>query len=196
MKFTVIDFETANSKRSSACALGIVVIENGKVVEENAWLIRPSDMYFAGMNIAIHGIRPEDVEAEPEFDELYHGVFKKYLENQLVFAHNASFDMSVLRACLNEYDISFPNIEYLCTVKLAQKLWAELINHKLNTVSDHLGFKFKHHDAFDDARACANIVLKGCDEMGLEDPYSLAKRLNVTVGQIYPNGYKPCSSRK
>ncbi len=196
MRFTIIDFETANSKRSSACALGIVVIEDGKVIEENAWLIRPSDMYFAGMNIAIHGIRPEEVENKPEFDQLYNNIFRKYLENQLVVAHNASFDMSVLRACLKEYNITFPKLDYLCTVKLSQKLWPDLQNHKLNTVSDYLGFKFKHHDAFDDARACANIVLEGCKKTGVDDPYSLAKELNITLGKIYNEGYKPCSSRK
>lgn len=196
MKITVIDFETANSKRSSACALGIVVIENGKVIEENAWLIKPRDMYFEGMNIAIHGIRPKDVIDKPEFDELYNDIFKGYLDNQLVIAHNASFDMSVLRACLNEYNISFPNVEYLCTVKLSQKLWPELINHKLNTVSDYLRFDFKHHDAFDDARACANIVLEGCKKMNFDDPYELAKKLKVSLGLIYPNGYKPCSCKK
>lgn len=196
MKYTIIDFETANSKRSSACALGIVVVEDNKIIEENAWLIRPSDMEFSGMNIAIHGIRPSDVIDKPEFDELYNDVFKKYLDNQLVFAHNASFDMSVLRACLTEYNIPFPKLDYLCTVKLSQKLWPELYNHKLNTVSDFLNFTFKHHDAFDDARACANIVLEGLRKLGLSDPYELAKQSRVSIGKIYSNGYKPCSSKR
>lgn len=196
MKFTVIDFETANSKRSSACALGIVVVENGIVIEENAWLIKPSDMHFEGMNIAIHGIRPEQVIHKPEFDILYNNIFKKYLENQLVLAHNASFDMSVLRACLNEYNIPFPNLEYICTVKLSQKLWPDLFNFKLNTVSDYLNFDFKHHDAFDDARACANIALNGCKELNLSNPLELASKLGISVGRVFAGGYTPCSLNK
>ncbi|MBI9012706.1 MAG: 3'-5' exoribonuclease [Clostridiales bacterium] len=195
MKYTVIDFETANSKRSSACALGIVVVENGRITEEMAYLIKPSDMYFEGMNIGIHGIYPEDVINEPTFDILYEQVFKKYLENQLVVAHNASFDMSVLRACLNEYDIPFPSLDYLCTVKIAQKLWPDLPKHSLDVVSGFLSFKFRHHDAFDDARACANIMITGCFEQN-KSPYELAQLLNIKVGKLFLNGYKPCSSRK
>ena len=196
MKFTVIDFETANSKRSSACALGIVVVENGLVIEENAWLIKPSDMYFDNMNIAIHGISPQQVMHKSEFDILYNNIFKKYLENQLVLAHNASFDMSVLRACLNEYNIPFPSLEYLCTVKLSQKLWPNLINFKLNTVSKYLRFDFKHHDAFDDARACANIAINGCEELNLSTPLELASKLGIAVGTIFEGGYTPCSLKK
>lgn len=195
MKYTVIDFETANSKRSSACALGIVVVEDGKIIDELAFMIRPKDNYFASMNIGIHGIRPEDVEDEPEFDELYHLIFKKYLENQLVVAHNASFDMSVLRACLTEYDIPFPELDYLCTVKIAQRMWPDLPKHTLDVVSDYLNFKFKHHDAFDDARACANILIKSTKALNLE-PIQLAEQLKIKVGKVFKTGYTACSSRR
>lgn len=195
MKYTVIDFETANSKRSSACALGIVVVEDGQVIEEAAWLIKPKDNYFAGMNIAIHGIRPDDVKDKPEFDVLYKDVFSKYLEGQLVLAHNASFDMSVLRACLNEYDLDFPELNYICTVKVAQKMFPNLHRHSLDVVSDFLGFTFKHHDAYDDARACANIMIQACQKTNL-DPLDLCKELRIKVGRIFKNGYTPCSSRK
>lgn len=195
MKYTVIDFETANSKRSSACALGLVVVEHGKVIKEIAYLIKPNDMKFDHMNIGIHGIYPEDVVNEPTFDVLYEKVFKAYLENQLVIAHNASFDMSVLRATLSEYDIEFPKLDYLCTVKIAQKVWPDLHKHTLDVVSNHLNFKFKHHDAYDDARACANIMVKSCNQASAT-PYELANILKIKVGKLFPNGYKACSSRK
>jgi len=195
MKYTVIDFETANSKRSSACAIGIVVVEDNQVVEEKAFLIKPSDMKFDHMNIGIHGIYPEDVINEPYFDEIYHMHLKEYLDNQLVIAHNASFDMSVLRASLKEYDIEFPIIDYLCTVKIAQKVWPDLHRHSLDVVSKFLKFTFKHHDAFDDARACANIMKHACSIVH-NDPMETAKSLNIKVGKVYPGGYSPCSSRK
>jgi len=195
MKYTVIDFETANSKRSSACALGIVVVEDNFIKEAFSYLIQPSDMYFASMNIGIHGIRPEDVIDEPTFDILYHKVFKKYIENQLVVAHNASFDMSVLRACLKEYDIPFPSCDYLCTVKVAQKLWPDLPRHALNVVSDYLGFAFSHHDAYDDARASANILIQANRQTGLT-AYELADKLQIKVGKLFENGYTACSSKR
>ena len=61
MRIAAIDFETANESRTSACALGVAWIEGGRVVATEEHLIRPREMRFLSMNIAIHGIRPEDV---------------------------------------------------------------------------------------------------------------------------------------
>lgn len=196
MNFTVIDFETANSKRASACALGIVKVVDGKIVEQEAWLIKPEDMRFNGMNIAIHGIRPEQVENEPEFDELYMKVFKDKLADQLIIAHNASFDMSVMRKTFDLYGIEYPTFDYLCTVKIAQKTWPDLFNHKLDTMSDFLDFKFKHHDALDDCLACANVLIEACKKENVDSPMALADKLGIQVGRIFPNGYKACSVNK
>ncbi|MBN2898998.1 MAG: 3'-5' exoribonuclease [Clostridia bacterium] len=193
MNFTVIDFETANSQRASACALGIVKVENGQITEQGSWLIKPKDMRFNGMNIAIHGIRPEDVVDEPEFDVLYETVFKDKLEGQLVVAHNASFDISVLRQSLALYGLDFPCFDYLCTVKIAQKTWPELINHKLDQLSAFLKFKFRHHDALDDCLACANVLIEACRKEGVASPLELTETLGIQRGKLYPSGYQPCS---
>lgn len=196
MNFVAIDFETANRRRNSACAIGVVVVENGQVVEAFADLIKPHDMVFEGMNIAIHGIRPEDVVDAPYFNELYSSKLKKYLDGRLVVAHNASFDMSVLRSCLDLYDIPYPTFDYLCTVKLAQKQWPDLPRHSLDVVSEYLGFHFNHHDAFDDAKACANVLVSACAEHKMTSPFELADSLRVKVGKVYTGGYKPCSSSR
>lgn len=196
MNFTVIDFETANSKRASACALGIVKVVNGIITEKESWLIKPNDMKFDGMNIGIHGIRPEHVVDEPEFNVLYQHVFKEKLKDQLIIAHNASFDMSVLRKSLDLYGIDYPSFQYLCTVKLAQKTWPDLMNHKLNYLSDFLDFSFKHHDALDDCLACANVLIEACKKENVNTPIALADKLAVQVGNVYPGGYKPCSVRR
>lgn len=70
MKTIAIDFETANEQRGSACSVGLAWIEDGKVTRVEERLIRPREMRFSGMNIAIHGIRPEHVEDAPEFPEV------------------------------------------------------------------------------------------------------------------------------
>lgn len=70
MNFTAIDFETANSGRSSACALGLVQVRDGIVTAEHNWLIDPQQP-FDGMNIAIHGITPSMVRGQPTFAELW-----------------------------------------------------------------------------------------------------------------------------
>jgi len=41
--FTAIDFETATGNRNSACAVGIVPVENGKITKEYYVIIQPPD---------------------------------------------------------------------------------------------------------------------------------------------------------
>lgn len=195
MRYTVIDFETANSRRSSPCAIGIIVVEDQSIVEEKFYYIKPYDMYFSGFNISIHGIHPEDVKDAMEFDELY-PLIRHYFEDQLVLAHNASFDMSVLRAVMTHYHMPFPNLTYICTVKLAKAVYPDLPRHSLDKVSDHLNFAFKHHDAFDDARACANIMIQSMDKTGIYDPMKLIEKFTIKPGILFPGGYKPCSTRR
>lgn len=188
MDFVAIDFETANEKRNSACSLGITVVENNKIIEEKYWLIKPYEMRFEPMNIWIHGIKPEDVENEKTFLELWSEI-KPYLEGKLVVAHNASFDMSVLRKTLDSYNINYPTLNYFCTMVMSRNFHSYLENSKLNTINDHLGYKFNHHNASADASACANVVVKALEELEIDNIKELSKLTCFKIGKIYDNDY-------
>ena len=82
-------------------------------------------------------------------------------------AHNAKFDMNVLRATLDYYKIPWPELDYACTVKLSRAVWPDLVNHKLNTMAAYMGVEFKHHYALDDAETCAKIVLEAAKVKGV-----------------------------
>ncbi|WNS40875.1 TerD family protein [Paenibacillus sp. MMS20-IR301] len=189
MDFTAIDFETANSSRSSACALGLVQVRAGVVTAEHAWLIDPQQR-FDGMNIAIHGITPSMVQGKPTFRELWPTV-EPLLQGEIVIAHNASFDMSVLRYCLDDSSLSYPDFQYLCTYLLGKKMLQELPSHKLNVISEHFGIRLKHHDALDDARASALILLKLMEQWQQFDPLLLAGDQGYKAGTLYAGGYTP-----
>ncbi|HAX74052.1 MAG TPA: DNA polymerase III subunit epsilon [Firmicutes bacterium] len=193
MNFTAIDFETANEQRHSPCSLGITVVRNGKIVEEKYWLIKPHEMRFTPMNIMIHNIRPDDVKHELEFDALWPEILP-YLNNQLVVAHNASFDMSVLRKTLDLYDLEYPKFDYLCTMIMSRNYFNYLPNAKLNTVNHHLGLEFNHHHAGSDAYACANILLKISEELQTFDLGHITAAAGVKVGRVYPGGYTSAST--
>ncbi|RJQ53588.1 MAG: exonuclease [Actinobacteria bacterium] len=183
MDFTAIDFETANERRDSACALGVVTVEGGEIVEERAMLIRPPELRFNRFNVCIHGIRPEHVAHEPEFDGLWQEL-RPYLEGRLVLAHNARFDMGVLSASLDLYSMEYPDLRYSCTMRLARKVWPSLRRHRLDTVAGHLGIEFKHHDALEDARACSLIALHAAAELGASSFDDLAGRLGLGVQSL------------
>ncbi|MBD7913225.1 MULTISPECIES: exonuclease domain-containing protein [Clostridium] len=193
MNFVAIDFETANEKRNSACSLGITRVENDKIVEEKYWLIKPPEMRFLPQNTWIHGIYPKDVEKEKTFLELWDEI-KPYLEADILIAHNASFDMSVLRSLFDYYNIETPYIKYACTVILSQNHISEVRNHKLNTLAEFVGYEFKHHHALEDANACAMVMIYLCNLLKINDLLSLNLKGGITLGEIYPGGYTPCSS--
>ncbi len=157
--FTAIDFETANRYPTSACSIGIVVVENGKITKEFSHLIKPEPYYFNKKFIEIHGITPRMVEHAPSFDDLW-GTIGHYFETDALVAHNAAFDMTVLKACLERADIYARLPEVFCTYRLSRKWVKGLPNYKLNTLCDHFGIALNHHEALSDARGAAKIMIE------------------------------------
>lgn len=158
--FVVIDFETANANMNSACSIGIVMVENNQIVDKKYFLIKPPTLQFDRKNIEIHGIRPEDVAEQDDFK----GVWKQiepYLAHNLLVAHNASFDMSVLKCCLHEYGISVPDTEYVCSIPISSYAFDKKVGNSLAERTELLGIKLENaHNALDDAVACAQLVIK------------------------------------
>ena len=185
MDFVAIDFETATSQRTSVCSLGICVVEDNKVKEVKEMLVKPVPFEFNEYNISIHGITPEMVMYKPTFDKYWDEV-RPYIENKLVIAHNASFDVNVLLRTLEQFGIEFPNFEYLCTVKLSQKAYPDLFSHKLNCLGAELGISFSHHTACDDAYCCAMVMVNILEEFGVESIEELRDKFGVNIGMVYP----------
>lgn len=190
-----VDFETANSKRSSVCAMGIAIIEGQKITTRASWLIHPPELYFDPYNTYIHGITEEDVADKPQFNKLWDG-FRQYFEGRLLVAHNASFDISVLRHVLDEYGIPYPQLSYLCTRLTARRVWPGLHGYGLTTVCEYLGVEFKHHDAEEDAVACAEVALRASQQIKAATIVELMENTGILSGQLHPGGYKPCHIRQ
>lgn len=183
MDFTAIDFETATSSFTSACSLGLCVVENGRIEERRELLIKPDPFVFNKYNIKIHGITPETVRHAPTFDE-YWPMLEPYIKNRMVVAHNAPFDVRVLCETLGHYGITAPDFDYMCTVKLSQKAYPELESHRLNVLSDALGVNFSHHHANDDAYACACAFLRMAYDYSLVSFEEMEECFEVNRGKI------------
>ncbi|MEG1452957.1 exonuclease domain-containing protein [Brevundimonas sp.] len=194
MRAVAIDFETANEQRASACSIGLAWIEDGRVTDRETHLIRPPEMRFAPVNIRIHGITPDMVEDAPEFPDVLASLRERIDGCDMVLAHNAGFDMSVVRASCDAYTLSYPEFDYLCTVKVAQKVWRDLGTARLNALGDHLGIAFKHHDAGEDAFVCAQIALEAMRLSQVATLHDLAKATQVGVGRMNATGYAACSA--
>jgi DNA polymerase-3 subunit epsilon len=158
--FTAIDFETATGRRSSACAIGIVRVENGAIVDEWATLIQPPGNEYWGMNIGIHGIRPERTASSPSFAQLW-SEFSRRFAGQLLVAHNVAFDRSVLWRTAEHYGLDakslVPRDRWFCTMRHYRALGYQPA--KLNCCCERHGIELVHHDALSDARGCARLAL-------------------------------------
>ena len=194
MRAVAIDFETANEQRASACSIGLAWIEDGRVTDRETYLIRPPEMRFAPVNIRIHGITPDMVKDAPEFPDVLTSLRERIDGCDMVLAHNAGFDMSVVRASCDAYALSYPEFDYLCTVKVAQKVWYDLGSARLNVLGDHLGIAFKHHDAGEDAFVCAEIALEAMRLREAQTLHDLAGKTQVSIGKMSSNGYSACSA--
>lgn len=159
--FITIDFETATKKRSSACAVAVVFVKDDEIIGHMNQLIMPPGNEYSKMNISIHGIRPKDTKHSPTFEKVWKGGLDEIIESGIdIAAHNAKFDMSVLRSSLAIYDINIPLIDAHCTVEIARDLYPDLKNHKLPIVAKHLGIDLDHHDPVSDAIASAKIMME------------------------------------
>lgn len=183
--FTAIDFETANSHPSSACAVGLVRVRDGSVVERAEWLIRPPAGHdtFLPFNIKIHGITPDMVAQAREWGEQL-AELRDFIGLDVAVAHNASFDMGVIRAACFETVSPTPKLKYLCSVQVSRKTY-EIPSHRLPLAAAAAGFaEFAHHDALADAEACAAIISDAAKRHEADDVTMLAKKTGVRIGQL------------
>ncbi|MGQ0742490.1 MAG: 3'-5' exonuclease [Alphaproteobacteria bacterium] len=176
MRTIAIDFETANPWPGNACAMGLAWIEGGRVTRVEERLIRPREMTFHFT--WIHGIGPDDVHGSPEFPEVF-AEFRTELRGALLLAHNAPFDAGVMRGCARAYRMRAPRFSFLCTLGIARKVWPELRSKALDSVARHLGLRFRHHNAAEDARVCAEIALAAAQTVGALEVADLPARLEV-----------------
>ena len=195
MDFTAIDFETATSKSTSVCSLGICVVENNRIAEQKELLFRPEPFEFNDYNIRIHGITPADVAARETFNA-YWDEIRPYLDLRLIVAHNAPFDVGALRATLDLFGLEYPTFRYLCTVILSQKAYPELPSHKLNHLCQALEIHFNHHHAMDDAYACASVLIRICQEFHLNTPEEIVEKFGISIGSVYPGCRQDEEKRK
>ena len=175
LNFVAIDFETANSSPASPCAVGLVRVRNGVIDDSLALLFMPPEPHdwFSEWNIKIHGIRPSDVIDGPTWAEAL-PVMLAFIGDDVLIAHNAPFDMGVLRAAADAVDVELPGLRYLCSLAMSRRTY-NLESYRLNAVAYAVGHEeFDHHDALADADACARIVIHMANRKDAEDLEGLA----------------------
>lgn len=167
MNFVAIDVETANADMASICQVGIAKYENGALTEEWKSYVNPEDEFDA-VNIAIHGIDETLVKDAPTFPALFDAI-RSFLGGAVVVCHT-HFDRVAIHQSADRYNLTLPTSTWLDSAKVARRTWPQFAwkGYGLYDVSRFLGRTFKHHDALEDAKAAASIVLAARNVAGLD----------------------------
>jgi DNA polymerase-3 subunit epsilon len=184
MNFIAIDFETAKYSRESACSVGLVKFLNGKASDTFYSLIRPPVLYIRPDFTEIHGLTVEDVRDAPSFAEVWENSLRPFIGGLPLAAHNAAFDMGVLRAALDWYELPVPPLKYFCTLKLARAAWPELKSHALTSLGEHFGIGYDAHNALADAQTCGIIAYKAAEKYACAHLGKLLKAAEMEMGAL------------
>ncbi len=157
-RFVAFDVETPNCANDRMSAIGVTVIEDGAIVDTFYSLVNP-ETHFDAFNTALTGIDARTVQNAPTFPKVWEQI-EPLLSRGLPVAHNAVFDLGVLKRCLLSYGIEWrPYVRYLCTVQMGRRLLPGM-RHNLDVLCGYYGIKLDHHHAQSDSRACAEILLR------------------------------------
>jgi len=158
--FAAIDFELATGVRNSVCSVGIVVVEDGEIVDEYYSLVRPPKNKYHWGNSRVTKIYAKDTKDAPSFLDIYPEI-KKRLKGKKMVAHNEGFDRDVLRVVMEYYGLKYSELnlpkKWEDTVVIFQEKGTK--SAKLNNLSKEYGIEIEHHNALSDARATALLYL-------------------------------------
>ena len=160
MKLTGLDFETANSSHGSICSVGCAVLEDGVVTEKREYLVRPHKSldYVTSACYNVHGISYYDLREAPELPEIWPVLGGMLNAAECVAIHNAAFDLGHFRAALSLYHLPAIRFPYVCSLAMSRKNFPEMRSHSLDMMASIFDHEFQHHDALEDAVACAYIL--------------------------------------
>ena len=166
MNFVALDVETANSKLSSICQIGVAEFQNGALTNKWQSLINPED-HFDGINVAIHGIGEEAVQDAPTWADVF-PIVSALLHDKVVVCHTAFDRIAVTRAC-ERYELEWCTCRWLDSARVIRRAWKEFARsgYGLSNVAAHFGITYKQHDALEDARCAGEILLRAIAQTGL-----------------------------
>lgn len=190
LDFTAIDFETANSFQGSPCAVGVVKVRGGHVIAQHNVLIRPPAAvgHFSAFNTNIHGISEADVQDAPAWADVLAWLVD-FIGEDIVVAHNAGFDIGVIRyACIAE-GTEWPELRFLCTLLISRRALS-LASYTLPYVAESCGVQLEnHHNALADAQTVVQIVAELVRRAEVNTLEELAAAHHIRVGTMAAGQY-------
>ena len=166
-RFIALDVETSCSDIASICQIGIACVDALGGIDTWSTYVDP-EQHFDAFNTRLHGIDSDTVRGAPSFPELWSALHELLNLHHLV--QHSSFDKSAVAAACRAYRLPEPELSWSDSVRIARQAWPEFKGnggHGLAHLKVALGLEFEHHDAGEDARAAAEVVLHAEKRLGL-----------------------------
>ena len=197
LDFIAIDFETANRRHGSPCQVGMALVRDGRLEATWGSLMRPprGRGWFDPDCCEIHGIGEGHLEGQPTFEQLWPHIAAR-LTGRRVMAHNAAFDVSVIREATSYCHFDWPTFDFGCSLLLARRYY-DLPEYTLDAVANAAGVPLDHHhDAVHDAVACALITLDMARRASVSSLDDLLVASGVAWGRLAPDHHEPSRPTK
>ena len=159
LTFNAIDVETANRNRASICQIGMAQVHDGKLTNTMSILINPEEP-FESVHTGIHGIDSDTIKDADTIPAIYHQLHS-IMEGTTLVSHTR-FDQQALEKAITKYRLRMPRVRWLDSAQIARRAWPQKYgtgSPSLMNVMADLGITFQHHDAGEDAKAAAQILL-------------------------------------
>lgn len=185
-RFIALDVETSCSDAASICQIGLACVRGDGTIETYATYVDPQ-MRFSSFNTQLHGIAAHHVAGAPRFAEAI-ARLSPLLERHHLIQHS-SFDRRAVLAGCAQFGLPPVGWRWGDSVKIARRAWPEFIGrggHGLAHLKRQLGLQFDHHDAGEDARAAAIVVLQAEARMQMPFDQILLQPGRRAPQPIYP----------
>ncbi|WIY23884.1 3'-5' exonuclease [Parasedimentitalea psychrophila] len=168
-RFIALDVETSCGDSASICQIGLACVGLDRSIQTWSAFVDPL-MPFAPFNVELHGISAKTVENAPTFAEIWPKL--QVLLTRHAIVQHSRFDEHAINAACKAHGLYQPRLSWSNSVTIARTAWPGLKGnggHGLANLKQHLSLEFQHHDAGEDARAAALVVLRA--EVELSKPF-------------------------
>lgn len=165
-RFVAFDVETASSVAQSICQVGLACVDHFGRIDTFSLLVNPRCAYSA-FNTQLHGINAGMTADAPDFAEVLLALLPLMAAQPVV--QHSTFDQRAVNAAARHYGFEEPPFVWVNSVSIARKAWPEWRGqggHGLAHLKKQLALEFRHHDAGEDARAAAQVVLLAEERLG------------------------------
>ncbi len=169
--FAFLDVETTGLDSNSGdkiCEVAVIKTIGGQIVDEFVTLINPG-RNIPERAVSIHGITQTMVDRAPLFRDIADDLLD-FLNDTVIVAHNARFDLEFLRSELRNVNLSLPENNVIDTLGIARRYYT-FPSNSLGEIARHIGLPIdKQHRALADVTTTKDIFeyfLKDLERRGI-----------------------------